>query len=156
MAKAEKKSAAEGSKKSKYPWTDEDLAFFQDLILEKRREALEEIECLRSQVVSDNKADLDEDSEYAYHMADSASVATDREYIYRMIDRQERLIGYLDRALERIQNRTYGICRVTGMPINRERLEVIPHTELSVEGKLIEKQRESSPRAEDDADLIGL
>ena len=57
-----------------------------------------------------------------------------------MIDRQERFIGYLDRALVRIQDKTYGICRVTGIPISRERLEAIPHTELSIDGKLREKR----------------
>ncbi len=140
----------------KYPWSESDLDFFKDLILTKRREALDEIECLRSQVVSDNRADLDEDSEYSFHMADAASVSTDREYIYRMIDRQERLVGYLDRALERIEMKTYGICRVTGKPIQRERLEAIPHTELSVEGKMLEKQQGKGAKPEDDADLIGL
>ena len=73
-----------------------------------------------------------------------------------MIDRQERLITYLDRALERIEQKTYGICRVTGRPIDRERLEAIPHTELSVEGKMLEKQQGTVVRPEDDADLIGL
>jgi len=155
MAKSKKKT--EKSKSAgKYPWSESDLEFFKDLILSKRKEALEEIECLRSQVVRDNRADLDEDSEYSFHMADAASVSTDREYVYRMIDRQERLIGYLDRALERIELKTYGICRVTGKPISRERLEAIPHTELSVEGKMLEKQQGSGGKPEDDADLIGL
>lgn len=138
------------------PWSDSDLEFFQELILTKRKEALEEIERLRSQVVQDNRTDLDEDSEYSFHMADAASVSTDREYIYRMIDRQERLVGYLDRALERIQEKTYGICRVTGKRISRERLEAIPHTELSVEGKMYEKQQGSVVKPEEDVDLIGL
>ncbi|MBN2103969.1 TraR/DksA C4-type zinc finger protein [bacterium] len=139
-----------------YPWSNSDLDFFKVLIIKKRKEALDEIECLRSQVVQDNRTDLDEDSEYSFHMADAASVATDREYIYRMIDRQERLVAYLDRALERIEMKTYGICRVTGKPITRERLEAIPHTELSVEGKMLEKQKGMIEKQEDDVDLIGL
>jgi DnaK suppressor protein len=151
-----KKQISRQKKLMKYPWSDADLQFFQNLILRKRKEALEEVECLRSQVVRDNRADLDEDSEYSFHMADAASVATDREYVYRMIDRQERLITYLDRALERIKMKTYGICRVTGKPIDRERLEAIPHTELSVEGKMLEKQQGTIVPPEEDADLIGL
>lgn len=151
-----KKQISPQKKTLNYPWSDSDLRFFQDLILRKRKEALEEVERLRSQIVRDNRADLDEDSEYSFHMADAASVATDREYVYRMIDRQERLITYLDRALERIEQKTYGICRVTGRPIDRERLEAIPHTELSVEGKMLEKQQGTVVRPEDDADLIGL
>ena len=155
MSRSNKNSETHKSP-NKYPWKDSDLDFFKELILKKRKEALEEVECLRSQVVQDNRADLDEDSEYSFHMADAASVAADREYIYRMIDRQERLIAYLDWALERIELKTYGICRVTGKPINRERLEAIPHTELSVEGKMLEKQKGVVEKPEDDMDLIGL
>ncbi|HQG45184.1 MAG TPA: TraR/DksA C4-type zinc finger protein, partial [bacterium] len=61
--------------------------------------------------------------------------------VYIQIERLRTLIGYLDRALERIKNKTYGICRVTGTPIPRERLEAIPHTEISVAAKLQENKR---------------
>ena len=56
-----------------------------------------------------------------------------------MIARQQKYIGYLDRALERIDNKTYGICRVTGEPIAKERLEAVPHTEISIDAKRAEK-----------------
>ncbi|MEM9665117.1 MAG: TraR/DksA C4-type zinc finger protein, partial [Bacteroidota bacterium] len=65
--------------------------------------------------------------------------AMEREKLYLMIARQQKYIGYLDRALERVKNGTYGICKVTGKPIAKERLEAVPHTEISIEAKL--KQR---------------
>lgn len=122
------------------PYSDKELEYFRALILEKKKEAEQEIESLKSQVSQDNRGELDNDSGYSFHIADSAAVATGRENVYIMIDRQQKLIGYLDRALQRIDNKTYGICRVTGGQIPKERLEAIPHTELSVEGKMIEQR----------------
>ncbi|MBN1479706.1 molecular chaperone DnaK [candidate division KSB1 bacterium] len=128
------------SKEKVTQYSDEELFYFKSLILEKKEEAEKEIEMLKGQVSQDNRDELDNDSGYSFHIADSAAVATGRENIYIMIDRQQKLIGYLDRALVRIENKTYGICRVTGKPIPRERLEAIPHTELSVEGKMMEQR----------------
>lgn len=138
------------------PYSDKELDFFKDVILKKRQESKDEIEYLRGQLTNDNRSDLDNDKEYSFHLADAASVSTDREYVFRMIDRQERLVGYLDRALQRIANKTYGICRVTGKPIPKERLEAIPHTELSIEGKMMEKQQGRVINTDDDVDLLGL
>lgn len=129
------------SKDKTAPFSDKDLEYFRSLIVRKKTQAQDEIEKLKSQIASENQGELDNDSGYSFHIADSASVATGRENIYIMIDRQQKLIGYLDRALLRIDNKTYGICRVTGKPIPKERLEAIPHTELSVEGKMQEQAR---------------
>ncbi|MBN1560804.1 TraR/DksA C4-type zinc finger protein [candidate division KSB1 bacterium] len=128
------------SEKKMIPYSDQELDYFRALILEKKAEAEREIEMLKGQISQDNRGELDNDSGYSFHIADSAAVATGRENIYIMIDRQQKLISYLDRALARIEQKTYGICRVTGKKIPKERLEAIPHTELSVEGK-IEEQR---------------
>lgn len=128
------------SKEKVTQYSDEELGYFKSLILEKKNEAEKEIELLKGQVSQDNRDELDNDSGYSFHIADSAAVATGRENIYIMIDRQQKLIGYLERALTRIENKTYGICRVTGKRIPKERLEAIPHTELSMEGKMIEQR----------------
>jgi len=122
------------------PFSDEELEYFKDLIVAKREEALNEIRRLRLQLSNESDEKMDSDSAYSFHMADAASDSMDREQLYLMIDRQQKLVGYLDRALERIKNKTYGICRVTGKPIAKERLEAIPHTEISVEGKLKERR----------------
>ena len=127
------------SEKKMIPYSDQELDYFRALILEKKAEAEREIEMLKGQISQDNRGELDNDSGYSFHIADSAAVATGRENIYIMIDRQQKLISYLDRALVRIEQKTYGICRVTGKKIPKERLEAIPHTELSVEGKIEEQ-----------------
>ena len=134
------KSSGKHETKRITPFTDQELEAFRELIVSKRHEAMEEIERWKSYLSGDNREELDSDSGYSFHLADSASVGTDREQAYMMMDRQQKLIGYLDRALERIDNKTYGICRVTGKPINRERLEAIPHTEISIEAKLKSKR----------------
>jgi RNA polymerase-binding protein DksA len=138
----------EGSKKMKKEksrFTEKELNYFQKLILEKRKEANEELQRLRDRISGNNDESVDNDSTYSFHLADSASISTEREDVYRMIDRLDRYIGYLDRALNRIKNKTYGICRITGKPIQKERLKAIPHTELSVEGKNLEKQQGTIP-----------
>ncbi len=73
-------------------------------------------------------------------MADAGTDAMEREKLYLMMARQQKFVGYLDRALERIENKTYGICKVTGNPISKERLEAVPHTEISIEAKLKQKR----------------
>lgn len=124
----------------KTSYSDEELKYFRSLILQKKQEAEKEIDMLQGQVARDNRDELDNDSGYSFHIADSAAVATGRENVYIMIDRQQKLIGYLDRALDRIENKSYGVCRVTGEKIPKERLEAIPHTELSIEGKMMEQR----------------
>lgn len=116
---------------------DEELEYFRQLILKKRGEALEEIEQMSSRL-----EDAQEQATgYTYHMADSGTDAMEREMLYLMISRQQKFIGYLDRALKRIEHKTYGICKITGKPIPRERLEVVPHTETTVAAKLNQKKR---------------
>ncbi len=120
------------------PFSDEELAHFKELLLERRREAKEEIEQMRDQI-EEAKEHAGDDSAYGVHMADAGTDAREREKLHLMIARQQKYVGYLDRALERIKNETYGICRVSGEPISKERLEAVPHTEISIEAKRQEK-----------------
>jgi len=120
------------------PFSDEELEHFKELLLQRRREAKEEIEQMREQI-NEAKEQADDNSAYGVHMADAGTDAMEREKLHLMISRQQKYIGYLDRALERIENKTYGICRVTGEPIAKERLEAVPHTEISIEAKRKEK-----------------
>ncbi len=122
------------------PFNDEELNYFHQLILERKAEALEEIERLQK-YLSAGSEEGSSDSAYSFHMADAGTDTMHLDNVYIQIERQKSLIGYLDRALERIKNKTYGVCRVTGSPIPRERLEAIPHTEISVEAKLQENRR---------------
>lgn len=124
---------------AKTSFDDELLAHFRSLILDKRKRALDDITKMQAQI-KDSRERSESDSAYSFHMADAGTDAMEREKLYLMLARQKKYIGYLDRALERIDNRTYGVCKVTGNPISRERLEAVPHTEISIEAKLKQKR----------------
>ncbi len=121
------------------PFTDEELEHFRQIILEKRHNAIEDIERMKLQL-EDSREQAENDSAYSFHMADAGTDAMEREKLYLMVARQQKYVGYLDRALERIKHKTYGVCRVTGKPISKERLEAVPHTEISIEAKLKQKK----------------
>lgn len=123
----------------KSPYSDDILAHFKDLILEKRDAAHDDVNRMRSQL-ADAREQSENDTAYSHHMADAGTDAMEREKLYLMIAREQKYIGYLDRALERIENKTYGVCKVTGKPIAKERLEAVPHTEISIEEKLKQKR----------------
>lgn len=116
------------------PFTDEELEEFRQLILKKRRETVEDIESMKAQLAN-ARDHAENDTAYSFHMADAGTDAMEREKLYLMVAREQKYVGYLDRALERIRHKTYGVCKVTGKPIAKERLMVVPHTETSVEGK---------------------
>jgi DnaK suppressor protein len=118
--------------------TDADLRYFEDLLLQRRTSAMDDIERMRA-TLQDAREQSENDTAYSFHMADAGTDASEREKLYLMIARQQKYVTYLDRALERIKNKTYGICKITGNPISKERLEAVPHTEISIEAKL--KQR---------------
>jgi len=120
------------------PFSDDELQHFKELLLQRRREAKDEIDQMREQV-EEAREQSGDNTAYGVHMADAGTDAMEREKLHLMIARQQKYIGYLERALERIENKTYGICRVTGEPISKERLEAVPHTEISIEAKRQEK-----------------
>lgn len=124
------------------PFSDEELQHFKDLLISRRKDAVEDIESLRAQL-EDSRDQAEDNTAYSFHMADAGTDAMEREKVYLMIARQQKYIGYLDRALERIENNTYGVCRVTGEPIAKERLEAVPHTEISIAAKKKQKQANS-------------
>ena len=121
------------------PFSDAELAEFRALIEEKRRSALADVEQMREQLRAEN--DAGGDSAYSMHMADAGTDASDRERTLQLIARQQTFVGHLDRALRRIENGTYGVCKVTGQPIARERLMAVPHTETSIEAKRQQQKR---------------
>jgi len=77
-----------------------------------------------------------DESAYSFHMADAGTDAQEREKTYMLFNRTKKFIRYLDDALKRIDNKTYGVCKVTGKKIAKGRLEAVPHTQLSIEAKL--------------------
>jgi DnaK suppressor protein len=132
-------AGAQNGDSRKTPFSDDELKYFADLIEERRVAAVEDVERMRAQL-EDAREQAENDTAYSFHMADAGTDAMEREKLYLMIARQQKYIGYLDRALDRIESKTYGICKVTGKPIAKERLEAVPHTEISIEAKLKQKK----------------
>jgi RNA polymerase-binding protein DksA len=116
------------------PLSKDDLAFFKDLIEKRKAEATDDIARMKEHLAN-AREQSENDTAYSFHMADAGTDAMEREKLHLMVARQQKYVGYLDRALERIANGTYGICKVTGKPIGKERLKAVPHTEISIEAK---------------------
>lgn len=116
------------------PFSDEELEHFRAIILKKREASENELNALQATLkdLGENNSD---DSAYSFHMADAGTDAQEREKTYVLMNRTKKFLKYLDDALERINNKTYGVCKVTGKAISKGRLEAVPHTQLSIEAK---------------------
>jgi len=118
-----------------------DLAYFKDLLLKKREELIKNIEYLRSVTSNSTNQEASGDhSAYSFHMADQGTDAMEREKAFLFASRDEKYLKQITAALERIENGTFGICRVTGKDIGRERLEAVPTTTISYEAKVQESK----------------
>lgn len=117
------------------PYSEEELEYFKNLLLEKRKETTDEIEVLKESLNNMVEADDDETSSIAHHQGDISSDYEEEETKYTLIERSKKYIEQIDAALERITNRTYGICQATGKKIEKERLKAVPHTRYSIEAK---------------------
>jgi DnaK suppressor protein len=119
----------------------EDLEFFKELLLKKKKKAQKNLEYLKSTVLDSTTKEASGDhSSYSYHMADQGTDAMEREKSFMFAARDEKFIKQIDEALERIENETYGICRVTGKLIQKERLKAVPTTTISVGAKKADKK----------------
>lgn len=129
--------ATEESKKSERvsPYSDEELEYFREIIIKKMEEAEEEVNALQ-RTLRESMENASDESAYSYHMADAGTDAQEREKTYMLFNRTKKFVKYLDDALKRIDNKTYGVCKVTGKKISKGRLEAVPHTQLSIDAKL--------------------
>lgn len=120
--------------KDKTRYSDEELQEFKEIIEQKLEEAKEDLTILQSALSykDDNGTD---DTGRSFNMMEDGSDTLSREEQAQLALRQEKFIESLKNALIRIQNKTYGICRVTGKLINKERLKLVPHATLSIEAK---------------------
>ena len=130
---AKKVEKQEGERVS--PYSDKDLEYFREIILKKRTEAEDELNTLQRSLRESMENSSDE-SAYSFHMADAGTDAQEREKTYMLFNRTRKFVKYLDDAMKRIDNKTYGVCKVTGKKISKGRLEAVPHTQLSIEAKL--------------------
>jgi len=118
-----------------------DLAKFEKLLLEKRRQLIEEFGFLKSSAmdstIKENTGDL---SAYSYNMADQGTDAMEREKAFYFASKSGRLLYHIDEALRRIRNKTYGKCEHCGDQINPERLTAVPHARLCLACKEAEEK----------------
>ena len=118
----------------KKSWTKKELSEFKDYILDKRRECVEELE--QSKDRADNMAQNESTSAiYSSHMADAGSDHQEIEKAYYWVARENKFIQYLNRALDKIDNGTFGICASCSSLISKERLLEVPHTNSCFECK---------------------
>lgn len=120
------------SEKERY--TDAELEEFRTLINDKLKEAKNDLEGLRGSL-SHKDDHGTEDTAPSFKMMEDGSDTLSREELSQLAGRQEKFITHLENALTRISNKTYGICRVTGKLIPKERLRAVPHATLSIEAK---------------------
>ena len=122
----------------KVRYSDEELEEFKALILEKLERAREDLELLNENVSrSGNSAN---DTSHTFKILEEGSNVLSKEENSQLAARQYKYIQNLENALRRIENKTYGVCRVTGKLIPKERLRAVPHATLSVEAKLGQKK----------------
>lgn len=123
---------------TKERYTDEELMEFREIINEKLAKAKLEYDELMDSLTHRDGNDVD-DTSPTYHSLEEGSHTQSKEEIINMAARQTKFIKGLQEALVRIENKTYGICRVTGRLIPKERLRAVPHATTSIEGKLKEQ-----------------
>ena len=122
----------------KVRYSDKELAEFRALIEEKIEKANSHLELLRSSYMNDGNNGTD-DTAPTFKAFEEGSETMSKEANTQLAIRQEKFIRDLKNALLRIENKTYGICRVTGKLINKDRLKLVPHATLSIEAKNMQK-----------------
>jgi len=115
-------------------YSDSELEEFRDLINDKLKEANEDYDLLKGSLSHSDNHGTD-DTGRTFNMMEDGSETLSREEVAQLAARQEKFIDNLRSALQRIENKTYGICRVTGKLIQKERLRLVPHATLSIEAK---------------------
>lgn len=116
-------------------YSDKDLAEFKTLIQGKITSAKKDLERLRDSITQ-GAGNGTNDTYSAFKAFEEGSETLSKESNSILAQRQEKFIRDLNNALIRIENKTYGICRVTGKLINKERLKLVPHATLSIEAKM--------------------
>jgi RNA polymerase-binding transcription factor DksA len=121
-------------------YTDEELEEFRSIINEKLDLAKRDYEQMMRVLTNQDSNDVD-DTSPTYKALEEGSAAQSKEEIVTMAARQQKFIQGLKAALVRIENKTYGIDRITGKLIPKERLRAVPHATLSVESKMMTQKK---------------
>ncbi|MEK6650571.1 MAG: TraR/DksA C4-type zinc finger protein [Bacteroidota bacterium] len=113
-----------------------ELEYFRKIIVDKRKEILEELESLKASMMDVQTGEYaNESSTYSLHM-EQGTDAMEREKVFLFASREGKFLNYLDDALKRIENGTYGFCTDCGKLIEKERLEAVPHAQQCVQCKM--------------------
>jgi len=115
-------------------YSDKELEEFKTLLLNKIQKATEQLEMYKNAYKNDGNNGTD-DTSPTFKSFDEGSETMSKEANSQLAIRQEKFIRDLKNAIVRIENKTYGICRVTGKLIKKERLMLVPHATLSIEAK---------------------
>ena len=118
----------------KLKYSQEDLEEFKVIIQKKIARSQEDLALLKAAYKNDADNGTD-DTSPSFKSFDEGSEVMNKEANVQLAIRQEKFIRDLKNALIRIENKTYGVCRVTGKLINKKRLELVPHATLSIEAK---------------------
>jgi DnaK suppressor protein len=116
-------------------YSDEELEEFRQIILEKLEKAREDLQLLMEAYTHANEHDTN-DTSPTFKVLEEGYQVLSKEENSRLAARQQKFINSLENALIRIENKSYGICRVTGKLISKERLKSVPHATLSIDAKL--------------------
>ncbi|MBO6082305.1 MAG: TraR/DksA family transcriptional regulator [Bacteroidales bacterium] len=130
---------AEEFNKTRY--SDEELEEFRQIINEMLAKARNEYDTLRTVVMHNGTNDIEDTTPSFKTVEDDGAMQLSKEEASQLAQRQYKFIQNLENALIRIENKTYGICRVTGKLIPKERLRLVPHATTTVEGKAILEKR---------------
>jgi len=120
--------------KAQVRYSDEDLAEFREIIEQKIAKAERDLSLLKENYAND-KSNGTDDTSPTFKAFEEGSDTMSKEANSQLAARQEKFIRDLKNAVMRIENKTYGICRVTGKLINKDRLKLVPHATLSIEAK---------------------
>lgn len=115
-------------------YSDSELAEFKELILKKLDKAQKDYEIYRSSITHEDGNDT-QDTSPTFKVLEEGAATLSKEEAGKLAQRQLKFIQYLQAALVRIENKTYGICRETGKLISKERLRAVPHATLSIDAK---------------------
>ncbi|MGM9739186.1 MAG: TraR/DksA family transcriptional regulator [Candidatus Cryptobacteroides sp.] len=128
-----KLNGSEVAEKTRY--SDEELAEFKAIIIDMLEKAKQEYNTLRKVVMNNGNNDIEDTTPSFKTVEDDGAMQLSREEASQLAQRQYKFIQNLEAALVRIENKTYGVCRVTGKLIPKERLRLVPHATLTVEAK---------------------
>ena len=128
MAKKDGQQQKKKGDTKKSPFAKADIEHFRKLLLDRRRRILGTVEGMEQEALKASDQDFSVD-----HMADHGSDNFEQDFTLSLVESERRELFEIDRALQRIEHGTYGICEGTGEPIPRPRLEAIPHARYSVE-----------------------